>query len=238
MECGTVARVNIDRVRQPPADYRLHIPVALLVGFVIVACFYMVDRPAAIWAHGLLVSSPAVVAVFKKITVLGSSTPYLIALAVLYPVLRFSLRRGAAAQRTLFVIAAIVVSGLSVDLLKWIVARWRPKAFFTDPSQYGFAFFKVGYEHNSFPSGHATTAWAVACALTLLYPRLRVLWIVVAALAATSRVIVGAHYPGDVLAGAWFGIVITLVLGRTTWFSAALESPGRAAQNPETAGGV
>ena len=149
---------------------------------------------------------------------LGSATPYLIALAVLYPALRFSLRRAAAAKRALFVIAAIVVSGLTVDLLKPIVARWRPKAFLADPSQYGFAFFKTARIHNSFPSGHATTALAVACALALLFPRLRVLWLVAAAVVASSRVIIGEHYPGDVLAGAWFGVVITLALSRTAWF--------------------
>jgi membrane-associated phospholipid phosphatase len=68
----------------------------------------------------------------------------------------------------------------------------------------------------------------VACALALLFPRLRVLWFVAAAVVATSRVIIGEHYPGDVLAGAWFGVVITLALSRTAWFrefSVARASP-------------
>jgi len=181
-----------------------------------------VDRPAVIWAREL---DPQLVAIFEKITVAGSATPYLIVLPVLYLVLRFSLRRAAAAKRALFVIAAIVVSGLTVDLLKPIVARWRPQAFLADPSQYGFAFFKSARIHNSFPSGHATTALALACALALLFPRLRVLWLVAAAVVASSRVIIGEHYPGDVLAGAWFGVVITLALSRTAWFRGALEAP-------------
>ena len=66
----------------------------------------------------------------------------------------------------------------------------------------------------------------MACALALLYPRLRALWFAAAAVVAASRVIVGAHYPGDVLAGAWFGVVITLALGRTAWFREALAAPG------------
>ncbi len=214
--------MNIDRPQFPSAQFRGHLLAALLLCGLVAACYFYVDRPAAIWVRGI---DPQIVGVFKKITVLGSSTPYLIALAVLYPLLRFSLRREAAATRALFVLTAIVVSGLSVDLLKWIVARWRPKAFFADPSEYGFAFFRSGYIHYSFPSGHATTALAVGCALTLLYPRLRAVWVSVATLAAASRVIVGAHYPGDVLAGAWFGIVLTLALARTAWFRAALEAP-------------
>jgi len=227
---GPVGRVKSDRACLPPPDYRRHILIALLLGGMVAGCYYFVDRPAAIWARGL---APEIVAVFKRITVLGSSTPYLIGLAVLYPILRFSLGRAVTAKRGLFVFSAIAISGLSVDLLKGILARWRPKAFFTEPMQYGFAFFKTGYEHNSFPSGHATTAWALACALTLLYPRWRVLWVGAAALVAASRVIVGAHYPGDVLAGAWFGVVVSLALSRTVWFRAALEVPGVTARDFE-----
>jgi len=211
-------------------DFRRQILIALLFAAMIAGCYLMVDRPAAAWARGL---DPRTVAAFKKITLFGSSGPYLAALAGLYPVLRFYLHRSVASKRALFVAAAIVISGLTVDLLKWVVARWRPKAYFADPSQYGFAFFRTGYEYNSFPSGHATTAWALACALTLLYPRLSLFWIGAAAVVAASRVIVGAHYPGDVLAGAWFGVVITLALGRSAWFHVALAAPGGASQGLE-----
>ena len=211
-------------------DFRRQILIALLFAAMIAGCYLMVDRPAAAWARGL---DPRTVAAFKKITLFGSSGPYLAALAALYPVLRFYLHRSVASKRALFVAAAIVISGLTVDLLKWVVARWRPKAYFADPSQYGFAFFRTGYEYNSFPSGHATTAWAVACALTLICPRLRALWLVAAAAVAVSRVIVGAHYPGDVLAGAWFGVVITLLLSRSAWFHDALKPQGIAENNPE-----
>jgi membrane-associated phospholipid phosphatase len=213
-----------------PPDFRRQIRVALLVGGLIAGCYFLVDRPAVMWARDL---DPQLVAVFEKITTAGSATPYLITLAVLYPVLRFSQRRAAAAKRALFVIAAIVVSGLTVDLLKPIVARWRPEAFLADPSLYGFVFFKTARIHNSFPSGHATTALAVACALALLLPRLRVLWFVAAAVVASSRVFIGEHYPGDVLAGAWFGVVITLGLSRTAWFREVLETPRDTAQEFE-----
>lgn len=186
----------------------------------VVACYHLVDRPAAVWARGL---DPRIVATFNMITVLGSAAPYLVGLAVLYPVLRFYRRRDVAAQRVLFVFTAIVLSGLSVDVLKAVAARWRPIAYFAEPSRFGFALFEIGHEINSFPSGHAATALAVACALTRLFPRRRVLWIAAGALVAASRVIVGKHFPGDVLAGAWFGVVITLALSRTVWFRAALE---------------
>ena len=217
--------MNENLAKCSTSDLRRHLPISLFLWALVAVCYYLVDRPAAYWATGL---ESFIVAGFTRVTLFGSSTHYLIALTVLYAVLRFPLRRAAAAQRALFVIAAVAASSLTVDLLKWVAARWRPKAFLADPSHYGFAFFKTGHAHHSFPSGHATTAWAVACALTLLFPRLRVMWIGAAVLVAASRVIVGAHYPGDVLAGAWFGVVITLALSRMAWFRDALQPPGRA----------
>jgi undecaprenyl-diphosphatase len=215
--------VNADRKFRLPEGFGRQALIALLLAGLVSVCYLLVDRPAAFWARGL---DPRVVFVFKKVTVLGSSGPYLACLAVLYPALRFYYRKRDAAQRALFVIAAIAVSGVTVDVLKAIVARWRPMALFAETPHYGFAFFKIGYRHNSFPSGHATTTMAVACALSLLYPRLRLLWFAAGAVVASSRVIVGAHFPGDVLAGAWFGVVITLALSRTAWFRDALAPPG------------
>lgn len=213
--------MRTDRTPLSQTAVAVHLAAALCVGLAVAGCYLFVDRQAALRAHGL---DPGLVAVFKKITLLGSSTPYLVAVAVLYPVLQFLLRRTGPAQRVLFLFAAIAASGVTVDLIKPVLARWRPSALFEAPSHYGFSFFKVGYAYNSFPSGHATTAFAVACALSLLYPRLRLPLFAAAAVAAASRVIVGAHYPGDVIAGAWFGVVVTLALARTAWFRGTVES--------------
>lgn len=198
--------------------------MALLVAALVALCVLYLDRPAALWAHGL---DPGVVRVFKRITVLGGSGPYLIATALLAPLLHWRLRRPLAARRALFVFAAVAVSGLATDLAKVLFGRWRPKALL-EQAAYGFEPLSYGYQHNSFPSGHATTAGALACALTLLFPRWRVLWFGAAAVVAASRVLVGAHYPGDVMAGFWFGAVLALALAGTRWFRAALAAPGGA----------
>ncbi|MCU1491075.1 MAG: Undecaprenyl-diphosphatase [Acidimicrobiaceae bacterium] len=62
------------------------------------------------------------------------------------------------------------------------------------------------------PSDHATVAGAVLVGCFLARDRLAgVLATVVALLLAFDRVYVGAHYPGDVLAGLGFGAVVTLI---------------------------
>jgi membrane-associated phospholipid phosphatase len=63
-------------------------------------------------------------------------------------------------------------------------------------------------ESTSFPSGHAATAFAAATAVALLYPRLRVPVLLIAALVALSRVYLGVHYWSDVVVGALVGIAI------------------------------
>lgn len=59
-----------------------------------------------------------------------------------------------------------------------------------------------------FPSNHAINMGAAASVLTVAYPPYALLFAAGAALVAYSRVYVGAHYPGDVLAGLALGIAI------------------------------
>jgi undecaprenyl-diphosphatase len=80
------------------------------------------------------------------------------------------------------------------------VSRPVPEPLLESPSTY------------SFPSGHATVAFASATVLALAVPRLRWPLFALAALIAWSRVYVGVHYPGDVLVGAALGVLIATAL--------------------------
>ena len=59
----------------------------------------------------------------------------------------------------------------------------------------------------SFPSDHATGAFAIAAIFVLASWRLGIPMMVLATAIAISRVIVGTHYPGDVLGGALLGSI-------------------------------
>jgi undecaprenyl-diphosphatase len=61
----------------------------------------------------------------------------------------------------------------------------------------------------SFPSDHATVAGAVAMGLLLASRRWGTSAVVAALLMAFTRVYVGAHYPGDVVAGLALGALVT-----------------------------
>ena len=101
------------------------------------------------------------------------------------------------------VFAGVAVSGITVDLLKVIFGRPRPKLLFGSQA-YDFSWLGMHADYWSFP-GHAATAAAAVTALWCLWPRPLPIYVIAAALVA-SRVVTGAHYPGDVVMGAFLGL--------------------------------
>jgi membrane-associated phospholipid phosphatase len=69
----------------------------------------------------------------------------------------------------------------------------------------------------SFPSGHTASAAAFATTVALEAPELAPPVAVLAAGVGFSRVWTGAHYPGDVLAGAGIGVTVALCLAPFRW---------------------
>jgi undecaprenyl-diphosphatase len=64
----------------------------------------------------------------------------------------------------------------------------------------------------SFPSGHAATAFAAATVLAALVPRAAVAFFLLAAAIGYSRLYAGVHWPLDVLGGAVIGTATALLL--------------------------
>jgi undecaprenyl-diphosphatase len=60
----------------------------------------------------------------------------------------------------------------------------------------------------SFPSGHAATSFAGATVLAFAWPRWSAALYALALLVGASRVYVGVHFAGDILAGAILGLLV------------------------------
>ena len=69
----------------------------------------------------------------------------------------------------------------------------------------------------SFPSDHTTGAIALAFAIALRHKKLGVIMMLFALLTGFSRIYVGNHYPGDVLAGIIVGILVAWIISKMKW---------------------
>lgn len=107
---------------------------------------------------------------------------------------------------------------LIITLLAGIVIAGL-KQFFNDPRPAGVLsieeFHIIGdvLKKYSFPSGHTTTAFALAGFILLSYQSiaLRSIALILAVLAGFARISVGAHWPEDVFAGAALGLILAFV---------------------------
>jgi undecaprenyl-diphosphatase len=66
----------------------------------------------------------------------------------------------------------------------------------------------------SFPSGHSTTAFAVALSLGSFYPEILPVLLLLAANVAISRVVIGMHFLSDVVVGSGIGALLGYVAFR------------------------
>lgn len=105
---------------------------------------------------------------------------------------------------------AVGLGGLIALFLKYAIGRARPRhfdelgAFTFDPSPFDADFA-------SFPSGHATTAGAVTGILFLFFPAMRPFILLFGMWIAATRIVSGAHYPSDVVAGFGFGMLFAFL---------------------------
>lgn len=150
-------------------------------------------------------TSPRLDALFEAITATGSSTALLpvVSISVLTLLLTKRLHEAKLLATT------AVSTPLVIYTIKTIVDRARP-ALWEAKHYWG----------SSFPSGHTLAVAAIGTALALCIGRIRpelrsaALWLAFGwtALMALSRMVLGVHWPTDVLTAACIGALIPLAL--------------------------
>jgi undecaprenyl-diphosphatase len=162
--------------------------------------FRRVDR----FEHGLCrrlnraLGRPALRELFVIVSRLGDGVVWYL-LVLLLPV-----RYGEAALRPALVMAATGIIGVLVyKALKHRLVRERPYITFA-----GIHAGTAPLDRYSFPSGHTLHAVAFTILATSYFPALGWVLVPFATLIAASRVVLGLHYPTDVLAGAAIGTAL------------------------------
>lgn len=126
-------------------------------------------------------------------------------------VLALWLYKGRRRALQVLVVAAIAVG--AADLMAYRVIK--PRAERLRPEYAGIGAIVRGPSGGKygFPSNHASTTAAAAAVLGVAYPAAAGLFWFGSGVIAYSRVYVGAHYPGDVLAGMLLGGLIGVPWG-------------------------
>jgi len=220
LQWGVATVVRAPRRRTNPAWRRAGrlVPYGIMLLGVIVASMFYVDG----WVAEIVLRRPDWLrTVFEGLTEFGRSGWFLVPTGlILLAVAFFSSRAMAHVDRLVlaaigfragFLFLAIALPSLFVTVVKRIIGRARPLVGEQiDPLLFQQWVWRPDYA--SLPSGHATTAFAAAVAIGVLWPRLRVAMIIYAFLIALSRVVLDAHFFSDVLAGAIVGVVGALLV--------------------------
>ncbi len=144
--------------------------------------------------------------IFINYTYLGDGIFSVIAVLVLLVI-----RKPVLAVQALI---SFLASGLLIQGLKAIFQMPRPKAFF-EPGQYNYFFNGITHSGlNSFPSGHTTSAFALATILAL--NSTNKWWgcfcLFAAAVVGYSRIYLGQHFLQDVVVGSLIGVLTALIV--------------------------
>lgn len=154
------------------------------------------------WVNGISRHHTWVAHAFNRIETYG-----VVAIAAAAFLLWLAARPGGSPRWKLAAASALASGALGLLVNRLIADAWdRPRPFATHPGVY-----TLSHSHDpSFPSDHASAAFGIAFAVVFFDVAVGVAFLVLAALIAVGRVFIGAHYPGDVVAGLGVGLACAL----------------------------
>ena len=169
--------------------------------------FWLCDRAVAVWFHttwsGTWLSQAGT---YISYLADGPSIRFAIAIGFVVILVGDNGLHHRWARTLLYICLSAAIAMVIADGLKVFLGRYRPVMLF-EHNLYGLHFFSSEWAMNSTPSGHTVRAFSLLTAASLLYRRMTIVFFSIAVLIGASRVVVTAHYPSDVLFGAFIGIV-------------------------------
>ena len=197
--------------------------LAVVIGIAIIVLMYALDA----WEIGQMPKRGSPDLWWMRIlTDFGKDQYVLGTLGVLLVAIAFMSAAKRGIQRSLllglgtrlqFLFVAVLVPVLIGEVIKWSVGRGRPFVG-GEANVFNFSHFAGTPAYSSFPSGHSITAAALAFGAAALWPKARPVMIVYALVIIATRLVLLAHHPSDVVAGALVGVIGAMFV--RYWFAA------------------
>ena len=108
----------------------------------------------------------------------------------------------------LFIVLSIATSNILTAGVKFLAGRARPYLLIKKEI-FGFYPFSTKSAFHAFPSGHATTIFALTTALSFLFPKFRYAFFLLALVLSLSRIFIMDHYLSDIFAGGILSLLTT-----------------------------
>ena len=162
---------------------------------------FLFEQPMMMWIHHH--TTPLMIQASKVLNIIGH-LPYASLIAVVLAAWQWHLHR---LSRAVFILLGTLLSAGIMAVAKYFFDRPRPQ----------FWPRIVEAANTSFPSGHSTYAAALATLVIILYWHTPQRWLVTAAALlfafsmGLSRMVLGVHYPTDVVVG-WITGSVTVIL--------------------------
>lgn len=232
-QVGLLVWQSVRRLMRPPSHSRRSearrrmarrwVILSALASVAILPLMFLIDVPAIRLMPPRGTASLWPVQVFTE---LAKSTYVLWALAALLLLIVLTMPRmrglsrsvlAALSVRVQYLFLSVLVAMLAGEVLKFVAGRGRPFVG-GEANAFNFSPFAGTPAFASLPSGHALAAFALAFAVSALWPRWRVAMWTYAVLICISRIVLLAHHPSDVVAGALTGVVAAMFV--RYWFAA------------------
>jgi undecaprenyl-diphosphatase len=143
-----------------------------------------------------------------RATLIFTDTAAVIAFGIPAALIIFSIltKRPVLRKEAAYVFISVALSAILANVLKYTTDLPRPYELYPFIEKLGSG------GSPSFPSGHTADAFAFAMAISLVWRKWQIvipafIW---AALVGYTRIVLGVHFPSDVLAGALIGIICAL----------------------------
>ncbi len=189
-----------------PAKYLLKYKNWILFFIFLLICFLYLDKQVMLSIKQFKQTYPLEYAYLKKFCkLIGSLYKLFVGIVIFLGLCNFFSKNKK--EKGIKIILTVVIVGI-LSQVKYLIGRERPKitfeTVFKGPSK--------KYVYASFPSGHIFFIFAIARVLSYVYSRYKVFFYLFAVLVALQRLLVFAHFPSDIIAGAFLGDYISKVI--------------------------